>query len=597
MTNKTRITEIINNYSLLLLFFLSVFGYFFWFGNYILFFQENQSLFLFSGQYFHDFFIKPGGITVLSGKFITQFYKNEFAGSIILATVFTTLFYIFTRLFRNLNFSPSLRQLLSLVPSCLLVLMQTNYYHFMEVNLGYLSVILFLIFSIYLNKRNAGFVVLILFPLYYYLTGAFAWIFAGAYIAYAVFFENKKYKYLYSFLLIPISALIVFISENLLFLQPYNLLLSFPLPAINDSKYRILFYLLSGYFVLIPLISKLKFTSKSKTENPMFIHIVSVLVMLLTGYLLYTNYNIQTSRVLKTEKYVFEQKWNDAIRFNEKNASENLIGQYFYNVALSETNQLCDKLFFGRQDFNVGSLILPWGNEHLGIGSYFYYAIGLVNEAQRWAYEDMVVNGQRPENLKMLVKTNLIDGNYRMAKKYISFLKKTLYYKDWTVKYEKMVEDTTLINNNPELKEKRDHMPKGDFFIQVNYAQNNIPLLIQSNPNNKRAFEYKIAWLMLSKDVEGVVNQIKTLKTLGYSRIPRHMEEAAMIYYNGKKVLPDLGGLIISSETFSRFDQYVAAYKNNRQNMALAKERLRSQFGNTFMFYYHFHKLLQNFIL
>jgi len=467
--------------------------------------------------------------------------------------------------------------------------MQTHYYHFMEVNLGYLSVILFLMFSIYLNKRNAGFVVLILFPLYYYLTGAFAWVFAGTYIAYAVFFENKKNIYLYSFLLIPLSALIVFISENLLFLQPYNLLLSSPLPEINDSKYRILFYLLSGYFVLTPLMSKLKFTSKSKTENPLFIHIVSVLVMLLTGYLLYTNYNIQTSRVLKTEKYVFEQKWNEAIRFNEKNASENLIGQYFYNVALSETDQLCDKLFFGRQDFYVGSLILPWGNEHLGIGYYFYYAIGLVNEAQRWAYEDMVVNGRRPENLKMLVKTNLIDGNYRLAKKYISFLEKTLYYKDWTVKYEKMVEDTTLISNNPELKEKRQNMPKGDFFIQVNSAQNNIPLLIQSNSNNKRAFEYKIAWLMLSKDVEGVVNQIKTLKTLGYTRIPRHMEEAAMIYYNGKKELPDLGGLIISSETFSRFDQYVAAFKSNRQNMALAKERLRSQFGNTFMFYYHFH--------
>src|SRR5665647_570033 len=200
MANRTKITGIINNYSILFLFFISVFGYFFWFGNYILFFQENQSLFLYSGQYIHDFFIKPGGIIVLSGKFLTQFYNNEFAGSVILATVFTTLFYLFTRLFRNRNFSPSLSLLLSLIPSCFLVLMQTHYYHFMEVNLGYLSVLLFFIFSIYLSKKNAGFVVLILFPLYYYLAGAFAWIFAGTYIVYSVFFENKKYKYLYCLL-------------------------------------------------------------------------------------------------------------------------------------------------------------------------------------------------------------------------------------------------------------------------------------------------------------------------------------------------------------------------------------------------------------
>jgi hypothetical protein len=200
----------------------------------------------------------------------------------------------------------------------------------------------------------------------------------------------------------------------------------------------------------------------------------------------------------------------------------------------------------------------------------------------------MVVNGQRPENLKMLVKTNLIDGNYRMAKKYIGILKKTSNYKEWAIGYEKMVDDTTLINTNPELKEKRMSMPKEDFFIHVNSAQDNIPHLIESNPNNRRAFEYKIAWMMLSKDAEGVINQIKTLKTLGYSRIPRHMEEAAMIYYNGKGILPDLGGLSISAETLSRFEQYVAAFKSNRQNMALAKERLGAQFGNTFMFYYHF---------
>lgn len=588
MTNKTKITEFINNYLLLLLVFLSVFGYFFWFENYILFFQENQSLFLFSGEYFHTFLGKPGVFIELSGKFITQFYKNELIGSILVATFFTSFFYSFTRLFRSQNLSSSLIQLLSLIPTCLLVLMQTHYYHFMDVNLGFLSVILFFILSVYLSKRNVDFIMLILFPLFYYLTGAFAWIFAGTYIVYSTFqfFGDKKYKYLYSVLLLPISALIVFISKKLIFLQPYDLLISFPLPAINDSKYLILLYILSGYIVLVPLIRRLKFTNT--TARPLYVQITSILVMLLTGYMLYLSYNIQTSRVLKIEKYVFEQQWKEVIRFNEKNSSENLIGQYFYNVALSETDQLCDKLFYGGQNFNVGSLILPWGNEHMSIGSYFYYAIGLVNEAQRWAYEDMVVNGQKPENLKMLVKTNIINSNFRMAKKYIDILKKTVQYKDWAIGYEKLVEDTTLLIKNPELNKKRQIMPKIDFFIQINSAQNNIPRLIESNLNNKSAFEYMIAWQMLSKNIEEVVNQIKTLKTLGYSRIPRHMEEAAMIYYNGKKIMPDLGGLTISDETLSRFAQYVTAFKSSRQNMALAKERLGAQFGNTFMYYYHF---------
>ena len=140
MTNKTKVAGFINNYSVLPLFFALVFGYFFWFGNHIFFFQENQSLFLYSGQYFHGFINKPGGFIVLLGKFITQFYTNVFTGSILLATLYTALFYLFTRLFRNWNNNTSLSQLFALLPSCLLVLMQARYYHFMEANLGYLSV-------------------------------------------------------------------------------------------------------------------------------------------------------------------------------------------------------------------------------------------------------------------------------------------------------------------------------------------------------------------------------------------------------------------------------------------------------------------------
>jgi hypothetical protein len=34
-----------------------------------------------------------------------------------------------------------------------------------------------------------------------------------------------------------------------------------------------------------------------------------------------------------------------------------------------------------------------------------------MNEAHRWAYEDMVTFGVRPENLKVLARTSLISGD------------------------------------------------------------------------------------------------------------------------------------------------------------------------------------------
>ena len=308
----------------------------------------------------------------------------------------------------------------------------------------------------------------------------------------------------------------------------------------------------------------------------------------LTAFALYKLYNPQTARVLELQRLIFNEKWNEAIRFQEKTPSRNLIGQYFYNVALSETNQLCDRLFYGSQDFSTGSLVLPWGEEHLNRGAYFYYCIGFINEAHRWAYEEMVVHGFRPQNLKMLAKTSLINGDYRMARNYLNILKKTIYYRDWAVKYENLADNPDLINSDPELGAKIKILPKSDFFIKFNDPLNNLPLILSAQPDNRKAFEYYIAALLLTKNVEGAVNNLKKLKEMGYTRIPRHIEEAVLMYYNSTKVMPDLGGLAISAGTLTRFDNYVETFKVLRQTSKLNSQKMEQKFGNTFWFYFQF---------
>ena len=97
-----------------------------------------------------------------------------------------------------------------------------------------------------------------------------------------------------------------------------------------------------------------------------------------------------------------------------------------------------------------------------------------------------------------------------------------------------------------------------------------------------------MAWLLFSKDVETIVNNLKNIKEMGYSRIPRHLEEAVLIYYNGTGKMPELGGLSVRPETVKNFEKYVAAFKNARNNSAKAKQNLENNFGNTFMYYFHF---------
>jgi len=571
------------------IFFAVGFVFFSFIGNYILFFQETQFLFVFSGDYLHEHLLKPGALLEYAARFLSQFYHNRFSGSLI-ASVILTLPVIITyiinkRLIPGISFS----LVLLLLPSCLLLLMQVNYYHLMEYNLGFLLILLYYLFLISSGKRFRQGLVIILFPLFYYLAGAYAMIFAVMYIVHNLTFNKGIQKYIYSLVLLMITGITFLISWKVVFLQPVGHLIFYPLPLLENPGYRAVIIILTGFIVFYPLICRIALRFKERKLNSRMYSLMSaIFVFGIIIFMVIKIFNPQTAQVVKLERLIFEEKWEEAIKLQEKEPATNLIGEYFYNIALSETGQLCDRLFSGPQDFLAGSLVLPWGDAHLDRGGYFYYAIGLINEAHRWAYEEMVVFGYRPQNIRMLAKTSVINGDYTMAKKYLGILKRTIYYRSWAKEFEKLADNPDLIKSHPELGPKLKLLPKNNFFIQFNEPQNNLPLILEGQPDNRKAIEYYLAGLLLTKKVEIAINNVKDLKASGYSRIPRHIEEAIMIYYNSVGKYPDLGGLQLSLESQTNFVQYISAYLGARQNQALLKEKMKEKFGNTFWYYFHF---------
>jgi hypothetical protein len=568
---------------------IAIFGYFCFVANYVLFFQETQSLFIFSGEYLHQYLLKPGGLLEYAARFLTQFYIVKLPGAIILSVILILpgiiLYIINKRIIPGISFS----LLLLLIPSCLMLLMQANYYHLMEYNLGFVLILLYYLFYISSGEKKRPIIVLILFPLFYYVAGAYAMFFAGMFISHNLFLEKGKHGYIYISFLLTVAAVTFLIFWKIIFLQTIGQIIFFPLPVLESAAYKATFFILAGYIVFYPLLCRIAIKLKPGKLNKRSYSFISIIfVFATTIFFLFNIYNPQTARVVELERLVFAGKWDEAIRYQEKKPSRNLISEYFYNIALSETDQLCDRLFFGSQDFGAGSLVLPWGDAHLDRGGYFYYSIGLINEAHRWAYEEMVVYGSRPQNIQLLAKTSLIDGDYRMARKYIDILKRTIYYRKWAKKFEKMADNPALIRSDPELGAKLKLLPKSNFFIKFNEPQNNLPLMLEGQPDNRNAFEYYLAGLLMTKSVEILMNNISKMKELGYTAIPRHIEEAIIIYYNSTRVVPDMGGLKINPETQLRFDHYFTSYIEARKNPATMKEKMQVQFGNTFWYYFHF---------
>lgn len=579
-------------YYLLAFFFILTFGYFYWFGDYVIFFQEKQSLLIFSMEYLQKYFIKPGGLLEFIGEFLTRFYINPANGALILSVILTLPAIILYKINQQLLTKQSFSLSLLLVAPCLLLLMQTHYYNSMEYNLGYILALFYFLFIIRQNKRQNRYIILAIFPLVYYLIGGYIWIVFVMFILYSLLYEKGRPKYLYPAVFVIIAGITFLVFNAFIFIQPLEKFFTYPLPLVSDIRHTVIFYMLTGYVVIYPLLGKAPviFNFKWKYLRPA--SLISVLIILtVTIFVLSKLYTPETRKVFKLQKCVFENKWNEAIELHETNPSKNMIGQFFYNIALSETDQLCDRLFFGRQDFGARALILPWENKFMNRGAHFYYTTGLINEAHRWAYESMVVYGYRPQNIKMLVKTNLINGNYRMAEKYINLLKKSFNYRTWAKEYETLLYNPKRIQSHPELGEKRKLLPNEDFFIQTKNPQNNIPELLQVNPTNRKAFEYKIAWYLLTKNVEPVVRHIKRMEELGYERLPRHVEEAVLAYSNSTGNMPPLGKFSVRQETKLRFRQYISTYKKMQQNPSWGRQQMQNQFSNTFWLYFHFKKI------
>jgi hypothetical protein len=272
--------------------------------------------------------------------------------------------------------------------------------------------------------------------------------------------------------------------------------------------------------------------------------------------------------------------------------SNNVLTSFLNNIALSEEGKLNDQLFWFPQSKDGQTLFLKWEmiGEILRRGGYFYYTIGLINEAHRWAYENMVMDGITPEGLKMLIRTELINGNHTMAAKYISELRNTLFYKCDAEKFEKLLFRDDLVDADPDLGAKRKTRLNNDFFVVTSDPMLNIERILATDSLNKKAFDYKMAFLLLKKDYAGISKAVPWILKFYGSRIPVHIEEALVVIRDLKLSGLQVTGIgNINPATELAFRNYLETFQKYNNDPKQAEPALRRQFGKTF-WYYAFYK-------
>ncbi len=531
-----------------LIFFIASFIYFGFFGNYIFFYQEKSSLFILSSDFLRENLHQPGGFLIWLGKLFSTFYFYPLAGSLILSAFLTLIVILISEIIHVLSGHYS--KGFSLMIGASFFYMQTDYRFLLFNILGILiQLALFWIILKYLRFLN-GWAAVIIAPLIVYATGGFAWIFLLLFTLYFAFDEENK-GWIRLIAMWSFGILTFFISKEYLFFQPEKTLLIFPFSDHNTGFQQIIFISVAIIISFVPVIAKLYIRLPPKLKitdftGSIITSLILIIILCIIGIL---RFDIKAKQYFYVENLFYQKKYNEVIAFNSSNPPTNSLTVFLNNIALCETGKLNDMLFHFLQSPDGKTLFLKWdlAGEVLNRGGYFYYTIGMINEAHRWAFENMVMKGLSPEGLKMLIRTELINGNYDVASRYISLLKKTLFYNTEAESFEKLLFNDDAIRRDKELGEKRQIRVENDFFSITDNPYINIEMILASDTLNRKAFEYKTAFMLLKKNIKGIAHVLPDFEKLGYKRLPVHIEEAALaISVSNKGILPDLGNLHIS---------------------------------------------------
>jgi len=573
-----------------ILFFLFTFIFFSFFTSHIFYYQGKSSLFVFSFDYLNENLQQPGGFLVYLSKFLTAFSYYTVAGAFISSAVLLLFIILSAGIMSTIsgkNAGP-FPWLIALV----LFFLQCNYQYLFVNNLGLLlQVALFFI----LIKKPGTWMPVIIFPFWFFLTGGFSLVFAAMYILWQVL--ERPGKFLFRTGAFILAGLITYyISSEFLFFQDNRDLISYPWAPGNVGYQTNIFACIVAVISILPLTGRIQKKSPFKIKAEKFRRFftpvgISILVLLMTIIAL-MKYDKKTLQYFKSEKLFVRNRFEDLISFNLEHPSTNKLTIYLVNIALCETGRLNDMLFHFPQSPDGSTLFLKWEivSEIVRKGGYFYYSTGMINEAHRWAFEYMVMKGLTPEGLKMMIKTELINGNHEAASRYNNILRKTIFYRKDAIRFDRLLYNEAAINADPELGQKRKIKVRRDFFSITGDPFINIQRVVATDSLNRQAFEYMMAWMLINKNYKDIADSWKYLSRYNFKSIPVHIEEAGIalkILYGID--LPVTGNLSINAATVNGFSKYMQTFQAYGSNPQTAEPALKKQFGNTF-WYYVFYK-------
>ena len=471
-----------------LLFFVAVLLFFGLAYPHHLHYQEQYQLFLFDSSYVWDIVRHPGGVADLLGRFCTQFFLFAWIGAFIIALLLSAV-QILTLKLANWERLYGL----SFIPSFLLWLFLLDENALLS---GVWAVLLTLFVVWTIVKFTSGWARRILLiaaiPVLYWMAGPVCFPIPIDSLWHGIHYH--RYPTVFPWLLCAASSFVfVLVIVKIL---PLSLLMR---EGSHYSKTR------SSAKVTTPLTHR-------EGQGGLLGLLSFVLVASCMGFLVWKNANLKAEKVMQYDFMACHQQWNRILDTVSREKPNNQIGVTVQNLALAMCGMLLDHMFEYNQNGIAG--LLPDVKEDATSPmptAEAFYQLGMTSVAQRTVFEaqEAILDFQKSGRCyKRLAQTNLINGSYEVARKYLTALQKTLFYRDWANETLPLLGDEKAIAKHPEYGRLRKSAYKEDFYFSDHVTPEMLESLYSSNTDNRLAYQYLLAYYMLTGDREGYNNFI-----------------------------------------------------------------------------------------
>lgn len=562
-------------------------------------------------EFFRKFMTYPGGLVEYASAFLSQLFYIGWVGAIVV-TVQAWLFYVCTAAFIKLLGWPRLGWLGFIAP--ILVVMPYAQYSYYFTATTALLVSLYFSYLYVKAKPNGQLaalgVFLLLSIILYTLAGAAYIVFALVIIIYESLFTRRwpmAAVYLLSALgIIYVEGVVIFginltyaltntlpcSPENLYFLQNrgalpvYMLYMLVPLTILSFGLWRefVKKHVSKQIESCKPVIEILSRYFPSKFQC-----VIKLVLLACIGVALFLSISNFSRRLLETDYYASRRMWSEVLKAARRLPYNNYT-TFEANRALYHTGRLSNEMFSYPQQFPQASLLLmdPSLSQSEWKRIDLFIDLGFLNGAEQALVDSLETLGMRPLVLQRLALVKMAKGQIAGARVYLGALGKTLFHSRWANNYLKLLDSDPNLLTDERIQHLRTIMlDKDRAYPFYRYSGDNLfHNLLAKNKQNQMAFEYLMAFYLLSGQIDKVVANIARLDDYNYSKIPRFYEEAILLYSFQIKKSVDLYGRQISPESMRYFQDFLRIRRDHGTNKRAVPYDHKKHYSDSYLFYF-----------